>query len=153
MAKERPFQTWTFDSPCDTMEWSPDSSVKLVSGDEADADLVLVGVFAPATKEDVDEDENEDEEIGELLLEGDALELDNKLGGMLKDLAAENKKEFKNGGESGGVTPAGRVSDGGKPGYLYLTFQIQAKRYVLLGLGPQPKEPIGECYESDGALW
>jgi len=113
------------------MEWSPDSSVKLVSGDEADADLVLVGVFAPATKEDVDEDENEDEEIGELLLEGDALELDNKLGGMLKDLAAENKKEFKNGGESGGVTPAGRVSDGGK-----------AKRYVLLGLGPQPKEPI-----------
>ena len=104
------------------MEWSPDSSVKLVSGDEADADLVLVGVFAPATKEDVDEDENEDEEIGELLLEGDALELDNKLGGMLKDLAAENKKEFKNGGESGGVTPAGRVSDGGKVSSIVFSF-------------------------------
>lgn len=35
--------------------------------------------------------------------------------------------------------------------YSYLTFQIQAKRYVLLGLGAQPKEPIGEL-ESDGDL-
>lgn len=96
------------------MDWSPDSSVKLVSGDDADADLVLVGVYAPATEQ---EDEDGDEDIGELLLEGNALELDIKLGGMLKDLAAENKKEFKNGGDAGGVTPAGRVSDGGKVSY------------------------------------
>ena len=110
MTDARPFQTWTFDSPCDTMEWNPDSNVKLVVGDDADADLVLVGVFAPAK----DEDAEEEEEIGEILLEGSALELDGKLGGLLKDLAAENGKEFKNGAEAGGVTPAGRVVDGGK---------------------------------------
>lgn len=114
MTNERPFQTWTFDSPCDTMEWNPDSNVKLVVGDDADADLVLVGVFAPAK----DEDAEEEEEIGEILLEGSALELDGKLGGLLKDLAAENGKEFKNGAEAGGVTPAGRVVDGGKVSLL-----------------------------------
>ena len=113
MTDARPFQTWTFDSPCDTMEWNPDSNVKLVVGDDADADLVLVGVFAPAKDEDAEETE-EEEEIGEILLEGSALELNGKLGGLLKDLAAENGKEFKNGAEAGGVTPAGRVADGGK---------------------------------------
>lgn len=110
---ERPFQTWTFDKACDIMEWNPDSNVKLVVGEDTDADLVLVGVFAPPAAEDAEEEE-EEEEIGAVVLEGSALELDEKLGGMLKDLAAENSKEFKNGGDAGGVTPAGRVVDGGK---------------------------------------
>jgi hypothetical protein len=94
------------------MEWNPESNVKLVGGDDDDADLVLVGVFAPAKEEDAEE--KEEEELGELLLEGSALELDERLGGLLKELAVENGKEFKNGGEAGGVTPAGRVMDGGK---------------------------------------
>ena len=114
---ERPFQTWTFDKACDTMEWNPDSNVKLIVGDESDADLVLVGVFAPAKNDDADDDE-EEEEVGPLVLEGAALELDERLGGMLKELAGENGKEFKNGGDVGGVTPAARVVDGGKVSVL-----------------------------------
>ncbi|KAL7488784.1 hypothetical protein ACHAW6_014395 [Cyclotella cf. meneghiniana] len=132
MAKERPFQTWSYDSPCESMDWNPDSKVSLVVGDEADADLVIVGVFAPAKDEDNNEEETEEEkELGPIILDERAAELDEKLEGMLKDLAAENGKEFRNGEEAGGVTPAARVIEGGK-----------AKRYVLLGLGPLPKDPI-----------
>ena len=98
------------------MEWNPDTNVKLIVGDESDADLVLVGVFAPAKNDDADDDE--EEEVGLLVLEGAALELDERLGGMLKELAGENGKEFKNGGDVGGVTPAGRVVDGGKVSVL-----------------------------------
>ena len=95
------------------MDWNPDTKVSLVVGDDVDADLVLVGVFAPA-KDDDATDTDDEEELGELLLEGKALELDEKLGGMLNGLAVENGKEFKNGGDAGAVTPAGRVIDGGK---------------------------------------
>ena len=70
---ERPFQTWSFDNACDTMDWNPDTKVSLVVGDDVDADLVLVGVFAPA-KDDDATDTDEEEELGELLLEGKALE-------------------------------------------------------------------------------
>eukprot|EP00804_Cyclotella_cryptica_P022775 CCRYP_005005-RB/>CCRYP_005005-RB protein AED:0.09 eAED:0.09 QI:91/1/1/1/1/1/5/140/604 len=132
MTKERPFQTWSYDSPCETMDWNPDSKVSLLVGDEADADLVIVGVFAPAIDEDSSEEETEAEkELGPLVLAERAAELDEKLEGLLKELAAENGKEFRNGEEAGGVTPAARVVEGGK-----------AKRYVLLGLGPLPKDPI-----------
>lgn len=97
------------------MDWNPDSKVSLVVGDEADADLVIVGVFAPAKDEDNNEEETEEEkDLGPIVLEERAAELDEKLEGMLKDLAAENGKEFRNGEEAGGVTPAARVIDGGK---------------------------------------
>ena len=60
---ERPFQTWSFDNACDTMDWNPDTKVSLVVGDDVDADLVLVGVFAPA-KDDDATDTDEEEELG-----------------------------------------------------------------------------------------
>lgn len=104
------------------MDWTPDSHVKLVVDDDSsDADLVLVGVFAPAKEDDEDEESEEEKELGPLLLEGKAMELDERLGGMLKELAVENGKEFKNGGEAGGVTPAGRIVDGGKVSLIDLS--------------------------------
>jgi hypothetical protein len=109
------------------MDWNPDSHVKLIVGNDnssEDADLILVGVFAPPKEEGADEEEGEEEkELGPLILEGKAMELDERLGGLLKELAVENGKEFKNGGEAGCVTTAGRVVDGGKVsliGYLCL---------------------------------
>mmetsp|Transcript_24870 Transcript_24870/g.49527 ORF Transcript_24870/g.49527 Transcript_24870/m.49527 type:complete len:633 (+) Transcript_24870:95-1993(+) len=137
--KERPFTTWTFDKHCETMDWTPEPTASLSAVDASasavaelqDADLVVVGVFAPV-KDDDEEDEDakaEEKEVDPIEFVGKAKELDEALGGALTDLAAENGKEFRNGGEAGSATPVMRVIEGGK-----------AKRYLLLGLGPQPKD-------------
>ena len=102
---ERPFETWTFDSPCGTMEWTPVPSVALSAspaGESAadDADLVIVGVFAPK-KDEEEGDESEEKEVDPIAFEGAAKDLDEKLGGALTELAADNAKAFQNGGSAG----------------------------------------------------
>ena len=71
MSAERPFVTWTFDRHCETMDWSPApaASLSAVSAATAvdgsavgDADLVIVGVFAPPAKDDDDGDKERDVE-------------------------------------------------------------------------------------------
>ncbi|KAL9180724.1 hypothetical protein ACHAXT_011177 [Thalassiosira profunda] len=132
---DRPFETWTFDRHCGTMDWSPAPeaalSAAVADGAIDDADLVIVGVFAPPKDEDAkDDDEEEKEEVAPIAFTGKAKELDDSLGGALSELAAENAKAFQNGGAAGTATPAMRVaSPGGK-----------AKRYILLGLGPEEKD-------------
>eukprot|EP00584_Thalassiosira_punctigera_P013845 CAMPEP_0172553454 /NCGR_PEP_ID=MMETSP1067-20121228/51021_1 /TAXON_ID=265564 ORGANISM="Thalassiosira punctigera, Strain Tpunct2005C2" /NCGR_SAMPLE_ID=MMETSP1067 /ASSEMBLY_ACC=CAM_ASM_000444 /LENGTH=611 /DNA_ID=CAMNT_0013341647 /DNA_START=143 /DNA_END=1978 /DNA_ORIENTATION=+ len=135
MSAERPFKTWTFDGHCETMDWSPapEASLAAVSaaeGDVSDADLVIVGVLAPA-KDDKEEkeDDEEEKEMEAIAFTGKAAELDESLGGALADLAAENAKAFQNGGAAGTATPAARIVSGGK-----------AKRYILLGLGAEDTE-------------
>lgn len=143
MSAERPFVTWTFDRHCETMDWSPApaASLSAVSAATAvdglavgDADLVIVGVFAPPAKDDDDGDkDDEKKEMDPIVFNGKARELDEMLGGALTELASDNSKAFQNGGSAGTLTPAMRVAvPGGK-----------AKRYVLLGLGPEGKEKDG----------
>jgi leucyl aminopeptidase len=139
MSAERPFVTWTFDRHCDTMDWSPAPAASLsavsataVDGSVGDADLVIVGVFAPAKDDDGDK-EDEKEEADPIVFNGKAKELDEMLGGALTELASDNSKAFQNGGSAGTLTPAVRVVvPGGR-----------ARRYVLLGLGPEGKEKDG----------
>ena len=134
MSADRPFNTWTFDKACDSMSWTPASEAALtaVAADGAvdDADLVIVGVFAPAKDEDAEEDADEEKEIDPIVFTGKAKELDEALGGALTELAAENSKAFSNGGSAGAMTPVMRVASSGS----------KAKRYVLLGLGAETKE-------------
>lgn len=118
----RPFKTWTFDDACDSMEWSPPSSLSLTVASSAtaaldDTDLVVVGVFAPAAKD------------SSIVLEGTRKALDEKLGGALTELASEEEKAFKNGADVGSTTSVARfVVPGSK-----------TKRYVLVGLGTEEK--------------
>ena len=98
MAAERPFNTWTFDKHCETMDWSPtpDASLTAVSAADAstdDADLIIIGVLAPAKDEDADEDD--DKEIDPIVFTGKAKEIDDSLGGALSELAAENSKVLR----------------------------------------------------------
>ncbi|KAL7537396.1 hypothetical protein ACHAWF_009348 [Thalassiosira exigua] len=137
-ASDRPFVTWTFDEHCPTMDWSPApeaalSAVSADSGNVDDADLVIVGVFAPAKDGDAKDDEEEEKEVDPIAFVGKAKELDDALGGALTDVAAENAKAFQNGGSAGTTTPAARVVVDGK-----------AKRYVLLGLGTVEKDEDGK---------
>lgn len=115
------------------MDWTPapEATLTAAAADGAvdDADLVIVGVFAPAKDEDAEEDD-EDKEVDPIVLSGKAAELDEALGGALTELAAENSKAFQNGGSAGTMTPAMRVISPGS----------KSKRYVLLGLGAEDKE-------------
>ena len=97
MAAERPFNTWTFDKHCETMDWSPTPEASLtaisaadVSVSTDDADLIIIGVLAP--KKDEDADEDDDKEIDPIVFTGKAKEIDDSLGGALTELAAENSK-------------------------------------------------------------
>jgi len=94
-AAERPFNTWTFDKHCETMDWSPtpEASLTAISASDAsidDADLIIIGVLAPEKDEDADEDE--DKELDPIVFTGKAKEIDDSLGGALTELAAENSK-------------------------------------------------------------
>ena len=133
--KKKPFETWSFDSHCKSMEWSPLSEAELIVSGEfdegSDADLVIVGVAAPASDdEDEDEDSSDDKEEEPPVLTGAAKALDDKLGGALSDLMAENAKAFKNGAGVGSTTPTLRVAIAGS----------KAKRYVLVGLGKEGED-------------
>ena len=76
------FETWSFDEPCRTMAWSPIPVADLVaSGSDVDADLVFVGVFAPAKDDsEKEEDEDKEDEVVEPTLAGATKELDEALG-------------------------------------------------------------------------
>jgi hypothetical protein len=90
-----------------TMSASTDASVV------NDADLVIVGIYAPAGKDD-DEDEDSDDESSEdeaaAVLTGMAKTLDEKFGGAFTDLMTENAKVFKNGATPGSVLPTLRLA-------------------------------------------
>lgn len=138
---DQSFKTWSFDKPTETMEWNPLSSAELLAdsksdGWDEDSDLVIVGVFAPPKKEDSDEEEDEDEdnedESLDVKLSGGAKDLDEKVGGALSNIMAENAKAFKNGAKAGSMTPTLRVFRDGK-----------AQRFIVLGLGSEPKDDKG----------
>ncbi len=138
--KIRPFNTWTFDKHCDSMSWSPPHDISLTAticgGSDAapasassldQADLIIVGVFAPAKADNDEGEEEDDEENGSpIVFSGKSKELDEALGGALTELAAENIKAFQNGANAGKMTPVARIRDanGGV-----------TRRFVLLGLG------------------
>lgn len=130
---ERPFNTWTYDKHCETMDWTPAPEVSLsaiaAEGASVDeADVVIIGVLAP--KKDEDEKDDEKKEIDPIVFSGKAKELDEALGGALTELAHDNSKAFVNGSTAGTMTPPMRIlSAGGK-----------ARRYILLGLGTEDKE-------------
>jgi len=136
------FETWSFDEHCKTMAWSPFSVVELTAaGSELenwtdDADLVFLGVFAPQS-DDSEKDEDEDEEVVEPTLVGAVKDLDESLGGAISSLMIENFKGFKNGAEAGSTSPTLRVYQDGK-----------AKRYIIVGLGTEPKD--SDAVESIG---
>ena len=146
---DQSFKTWSFDKPTETMEWSPLSKAELaVSSDAAaagwedDADLVIVGVFAPS-KDDKEEEEEAEEDSDEkddstVVLSGSAKDLDDKLDGALTHVMEENAKAFKNGAKAGSTTPTLRVFSGGK-----------SQRIIVLGLGKEPKDDKG--FESVGS--
>mmetsp|Transcript_29377 Transcript_29377/g.45031 ORF Transcript_29377/g.45031 Transcript_29377/m.45031 type:complete len:556 (+) Transcript_29377:26-1693(+) len=130
---ERPFQSWTFDEPCDTMEFSEVSTATLLSTTEEnsadEADLVIVGIVAPKSSEDEEEEESKDDENEEVdvTLTGAALKLDESLGGAITELMKESHKTFKNGAKAGSTTAAIRlVAPGSK-----------TKKYILMGMGKE----------------
>jgi len=147
-----PFQTWTFDKPCQHMEWNELAPVDLAvvvamsDGGENNADLVLIGVTAPPKEEkgedeDSDEDsdngdeDGKDESPADVVLTGAAAELDESaaLGGALSELLRENSKSFKNGAKLGATSPTLRVA-----GAVTADGKKISKRYVAVGLGPTP---------------
>jgi leucyl aminopeptidase len=133
---DQSFPTWSFDKPCKSMEWSKISNVALTSESdlstlEENADLVIIGVTAPAKADDDDDEKSEEkEEPVVLALQGTAKSIDEGLNGALSDLLAETVKSFKNGAKMGSFTPTLRAVGTGS----------KAKRYVVLGLGSAPKE-------------
>jgi len=144
------FETWSFDKPCKTMAWSPLSVADLAaSGSELDvnwtddADLVFLGVFAPGSdnSENEEEDDSKDEEVVEPTFVGATKNLDESLGGALSNLMIENFEDFKNGAEVGTTLPTFRTYVDGK-----------AKRYIIVGLGSEPKEsePLGSIGSAVG---
>ena len=125
---DQSFPTWRFDEPCTTMAWTDMAKASLEVTTEKDnwddgADLIVVGVFAP----NQDEEEDVSDEPEPVSLSGAAAALDEKLGGALSSMMAENAKEFKNGAKAGSTTPTLRLYSEGS-----------SKRYVVLGLGKLP---------------
>eukprot|EP00522_Entomoneis_paludosa_P006074 CAMPEP_0172442352 /NCGR_PEP_ID=MMETSP1065-20121228/2809_1 /TAXON_ID=265537 /ORGANISM="Amphiprora paludosa, Strain CCMP125" /LENGTH=628 /DNA_ID=CAMNT_0013192189 /DNA_START=169 /DNA_END=2055 /DNA_ORIENTATION=- len=143
--KDQTFPTWSFDEPCASMEWSSLISAEMTlapveSADKAlEADLLVVGIMAPAKpdeeEEKDEEEEDEDKEEPTVELVGMAKELEDAMGGdgILSGLIAENNKAFKNGAKAGSTTPVTRIVVGG-----------QAKRVLFVGLGTTPKESAGD---------
>lgn len=122
MADKKSFETWTFDKPCDTMEFNVVSSASISISDDLstidDSDLVIVGIYGPKKdveeEDDEDEDEKDDKEVPEPTLVGKAKELDEQFGGALTDLMMENFKAFKHGAAAGSATPVLRIYSGDK---------------------------------------
>ena len=118
---KKPFNTWTFDEACQTMEFNRISASSMTLTDDIsvidDSDLVVVGIYGPPKKDD-DEDEEEkkndkDEEVPEPILSGKAKQLDEELGGALTEAMMENYKAFKHGGAADATTPTLRIVSSG----------------------------------------
>eukprot|EP00550_Attheya_septentrionalis_P007191 CAMPEP_0198285918 /NCGR_PEP_ID=MMETSP1449-20131203/5147_1 /TAXON_ID=420275 /ORGANISM="Attheya septentrionalis, Strain CCMP2084" /LENGTH=625 /DNA_ID=CAMNT_0043983531 /DNA_START=79 /DNA_END=1956 /DNA_ORIENTATION=- len=137
LGENKPFTTWSFDKPCGTMDWCELVPATMSASTDAsvvnDADLVIVGIYAPAGKDD-DEDEDSDDESSEdeaaPVLTGMAKTLDEKFGGAFTDLMTENAKVFKNGATPGSVLPTLRLAGP----------ESKTKRYVLMGMGKEGKD-------------
>jgi len=128
---DKSFPTWSFDKPCQSMEWTDMLTTKLTvaSADTFEAgDLVLVGVYAPAKNDDDEsndddkkkEEEEEEEEEPVIALSGMAAELDKRLGGALTEVMTDNHKAFKHGATAGSTTPTVRIVVDGKVRFLIL---------------------------------
>lgn len=141
MSKKEAFSSWTFDKPCTSMEWNelvPASLTVLTRASVdtlAGADLVMVGVVAPA-KEESDDDDEEEEKETPVTLTGVAAELDASLEGALTELLAENSKAFKNGAKAGSTTPTLRMA--------------KSARYIALGIGTEPKPDAEDKFVGAG---
>lgn len=133
-----PFPTWTFDKPCEQMDMTELPSPLLSISDRPwisameTSDLAIIGVFGPETDDEEEEEEDKGEEK-EVVLDGMAKELDDTLGGALKEVMTVNQKAFKNGSATGSATPTLRVVTVGSDG------KSKTKRYILLGLGKASK--------------
>jgi leucyl aminopeptidase len=141
--KEIPFTTWSFDKACPTMEWSPLSHVSLVVAPDStadpfptetfsEADLIVIGIMAPAKEEEDDDEDDAAEKKNEtaVALTGVAAAIDAEWNGVLTEVLTESMASFKNGAKLGSVTPMVRCVVPGK----------STRRTVLLGLGAAPKE-------------
>jgi hypothetical protein len=114
---DQSFPTWSFDKPCSSMAWNElvASTLSVASADKAlaqEADLVVIGVYAPPkddNEEEEEEDEKEEEKVIPVTLSGMAKEIDDSLGGALSELMKDNAKEFKNGATAGTTTPTARL--------------------------------------------
>jgi leucyl aminopeptidase len=96
-----------------------------------EADLVVLGVTAPAKEGEEEQEESEDEDEDEkekeeepVVLEGLVASINDELGGALKDVMEENRKDFSNGAKMASMTPTLRVVGNGG-----------STRYVAMGLG------------------
>ena len=131
---DQSFKTFSFDEPCTTMAWTDMASASLALTTKSDnwdeeADLVVVGVFAPKKDEGEEDDDNEkEEEEPTVTLTGGAKELDDKLGGALTSVMLDNAKEFSHGAKAGSTTPTLRIFRDG-----------QSQRIAVIGLGTLPE--------------
>eukprot|EP00542_Grammatophora_oceanica_P021136 CAMPEP_0194032002 /NCGR_PEP_ID=MMETSP0009_2-20130614/5047_1 /TAXON_ID=210454 /ORGANISM="Grammatophora oceanica, Strain CCMP 410" /LENGTH=620 /DNA_ID=CAMNT_0038672321 /DNA_START=63 /DNA_END=1925 /DNA_ORIENTATION=+ len=129
--KDAAFPTWSFDKPCTSMEWNELVSTSLSMGDSyEDADLIIVGVFAPESDkgDEEEEEENGDDKEPTVALTGKAKEIDDALSGGLTEMIEANKFKYT----AGKALPTVRLAnpDG------------KMKRYVVLGLGKPPKKGL-----------
>lgn len=116
---DQSFPTWSFDKPCQSMEWNQlvEAGLSVGTADKAaveDADLVMIGVYAPAKDDEDDDEEEKEEEEPTVSLNGLAKEIDDSLGGALTELMLDNAKAFKHGAGAGTTTPTARVISDGK---------------------------------------
>jgi leucyl aminopeptidase len=138
------FKTWSFDEPCTSMAWNELSKATLTTAEkkenwDEEADLVVVGVFAPKKNEDDSSEEKEDEEPT-VSLEGAGKKLDEKLGGALSNLMLENAKAFNHGAEAGSMTPILRVFRDGK-----------SQRFAVMGMGTVPGDDAKDSFAGTGS--
>ena len=114
---EAPFTTWTFDEPCDTMEFNRITTASMDATGEMsvvdDSDLVVIGIYGPAKKEDEENEDEKKDDVPEPELDGKAKDLDEELGGAITEIMMENYKAFKHGGSAGGTTPTLRLASSG----------------------------------------
>ena len=119
---DQSFPTWSYDKPCQTMEWTElvETTLSVAAADKAaveGSDLVMIGVYAPAKddeEDDEEDDKEDDKEPPTIALTGMAADIDKDLGGALSELMADNDKDFKHGATAGSTTPTLRVIVDGK---------------------------------------
>lgn len=116
--KDQSFPTWSFDKPCTGMEWNTMVPATLTATSDLsyqDSDLIIVGIYAPTTADEDEDDADEAKEPASVLLTGVAKEIDESLGGVLTEVINDNAKSFKAGAKAGSMTPTVRVvNPGGK---------------------------------------
>jgi hypothetical protein len=119
LGENKPFTTWSFDKPCGTMDWCELVPATMSVSTDAlsvvdDADLVIVGIYAPAGKDDDEDEEDSNDDTSEdeaaPVLTGMAKTLDESFGGAFTDLMSENAKIFKNGAKAGSTLPTLRLA-------------------------------------------